>query len=117
MKIPEPGYWQSRPGKSSQTTKQKDEEEKAFGFSPRRRASGWFNNAIRSFSTLCHGYLVVPQSEGDMVELVNVSRPDGGGDHAGVDSDFPCSCNTRVAAWLQDGANAVIVHEHHGHAP
>lgn len=68
-------------------------------------------------STLCDGYLVVPQSEGDMVELVNVSRPDGGGDHAGVDSDFPCSRNTRVTARLQDGADAVIVHEHHGYTP
>lgn len=72
---------------------------------------------IRSVSTLCAGYLVVPQSEGDMVQLVNVSRPDGGGDHAGVDGDFPCSRHTRVAARLQDGADAVIVHEHHGHAP
>lgn len=69
---------------------------------------------IRSVSTLCDGYLVVPQSEGDMVELVKVSRPDGGGDHAGVDSDF---LHSRVAAGLQDGADAVIVHEHHGHAP
>lgn len=67
----------------------------------------------RSVSTVCASYLVVPEGEGDVVELVNVRRPDGGGDHAGVDGDFLHSHNTR----LQDGANAVIVHEHHGHGP
>lgn len=99
---------------SFQTMEQNNKEKKVFCFSPRRRASGRFNNVIRSVSTLCDGYLVVPQSEGDMVELVKVSRPDGGGDHAGVDSDF---LHSRVAAGLQDGADALIVHEHHGHAP
>lgn len=58
-----------------------------------------------------------------MVELVYISRFDGGGHHSGVDSDFPCSRvaqvvgDTWVRARLQDVADAVIVHEQHGHAP
>lgn len=78
----------------------------------------WKNNAA-SLSTLCSLYLVVSQSEGDMVKLVNVSRFDGCCDDLGVDSDFPSSCiprvvgDTRVAARLQDVTDAVIPHKHH----
>lgn len=96
---------------------------KMGSFSTGRRWTRGFNNVSRSVSTLCDLYLAVPQSEGDMVELVTVSRFDGGGHHAGVDSDFPCSCVARVVgdtwvrARLQDVADAVIAHKHHGHAP
>lgn len=67
-------------------------------------------------------YLVVSQSEGDMVELVDVSGRDGGRYDLGVDSDFPCSRvarvvgDTGVAAGLQDVTDAVVSHKHHGHA-
>lgn len=92
-------------------------------FSTERRSWGGRNGVIGPVGAVCALYLAVPQSEGDMVELVAVSRFDGGGHHAGVDSDFPCSRvarvvgDTRVRARLQDVADAVIAHKHHGHAP
>lgn len=78
-----------------------------------------FNKALRLVST----YLAVPQSEGHVVEPVDVSGFDGGGDDSGVDSDFPrprvprVVGDPRVGARLQDVADAVVAHEHHGHAP
>lgn len=76
---------------------------------------------VACLSSLCSLYLIVPQSEGDMVKLVNVSRFDGCCNDLGVDSDFPCPCipwvvsDTRVAARLQDVTDAVISHKHHWH--
>lgn len=72
-------------------------------------------------SMLSSLYLAVPQSEGDVVELVNVGRFDGSSDDLGVDSDFPSLCiarvvgDTRVAARLQDVTDAVVSHKHHWH--
>lgn len=67
-------------------------------------------------------YLRVSEREGDVVELVDVSRCDGRRYDLGVDSDFPCSRvarvvrDTGVAAGLQDVTDAVVSHKHHRHA-
>lgn len=84
------------------------------------RVQKWKNN-VSSLSTPYSLYLVVSQSEGDVVKLVNVSRLDGCCYDLGVDIDFPCSCiprvvgDTWVAARLQDVTDAVISHKHHWH--
>lgn len=63
-------------------------------------------------------YLVVSESEGDMVKSVDVSRSDGCCDDLGVDGDFPSLCiarvvgDTWVAARLQDVTDAVVPHKH-----